>query len=158
MTKKTTKHKCIKDPQNMIDLFETATKDLTVEHRKMSGYPFCFINGNMFTGLHGKNMIIRLSEKDKEIFLKIRCSKIFKPMPGRFMKEYVVLPASVKNDTKLLAKCLKKSLEYARSLPRKRKKQRKNRSQGIFLLQLTTNKSQLTIQKTVSCQLLVLIV
>ena len=52
------------------------------------GWPCCFVNGNLFAGLHKQSMIFRLSEKDLATFLKQEGAAEFEPMPGRKMKGY----------------------------------------------------------------------
>lgn len=64
-----------------------------VEHKKMFGYPCCFFNGNMFTGLHEENWIVRLSEKDRQALQKLG-GQPFEPL-GRPMREYVMIPQDI---------------------------------------------------------------
>lgn len=47
------------------------------ERRQHSGYPAAFLNGNMVCGLHEDSMMIRLSERDRETFLKIKGASMF---------------------------------------------------------------------------------
>jgi TfoX/Sxy family transcriptional regulator of competence genes len=94
-----------------------------VEKRRMFGYPSRFLNGNMFMGLHNNNMILRLSEKDRVDFLNVG-GKAFEPMPGRVMKEYVVVPNEMIRSHDLKA-WIDRSLAYASGLPPKKKKSRK---------------------------------
>ncbi len=87
--------------------------------RKMFGYPAAFVNGQMMTGLHQENMILRLSDDDRTSFLKLPGARVFEPMPGRPMREYAVVPASMLGSPKQLADWLGRSLTYVRSLPPK---------------------------------------
>lgn len=96
--------------------------DKFIEHRKMFGYPCAFINGHMFTGLHEENMILRLAESDRQKFCRKYETHLFEPLPGRIMKEYVILPDELKHYQKLFSPWLKKSLDYVASLPPKAKK------------------------------------
>ena len=91
-----------------------------VEKRNMFGYPCRFVNGNMFMGLHNNKMILRLSENDRADFVKMG-GRAFEPMPGRIMKEYVVVPGVIFKSSKLKA-WINKSLDYASGLPPKKKK------------------------------------
>jgi TfoX/Sxy family transcriptional regulator of competence genes len=97
--------------------------EVGVEKRKMFGYPCRFLNGNMFMGLHNNNMILRLSEKDRATFLKVG-GKVFEPVPGRVMREYMVVPNEMikLRDVKVW---IEKSLAFASSLPPKKKKSKK---------------------------------
>jgi len=98
-----------------------------IEKRKMFGYPCRFVNGNMFMGVHGENSIIlRLSEADREEFLKLEEAHRFEPMPERVLKEYVVFPSWMLENRVILDDWIKKSITYVSSLPPKiRKKKEK---------------------------------
>ena len=55
-----------KSPDDLIALFYAALpEDPRVERRKMFGYPCAFVGGNLFTGLHQEDVIVRLAEKDR---------------------------------------------------------------------------------------------
>ncbi|WP_455369938.1 TfoX/Sxy family protein [[Eubacterium] cellulosolvens] len=115
-----------KSSQKLTEIFESLIpKSSKIEYRKMFGYPCCFINGNMFMGLHQENIFLRLSEKDKKNFLNLNNAFQFEPMPGRVMKEYVIVPSSLLKSKSSLKKWISKSLTYAKQLPAKKKK-RKN--------------------------------
>src|ERR1700730_2643731 len=105
-----------KSPQGLIDLFASVIPGPPVIQRKMFGYPAGFINGNMFMGLFQGNMILRLSESHREEFLKVDGAKIFEPMPGRPMREYVAVPPLVMADKKKLASWVSRALDYGTSL------------------------------------------
>jgi TfoX/Sxy family transcriptional regulator of competence genes len=101
-------------------MFEKSLKPFSeIQTRKMFGYPVAFVNSHMFAGLHQNNMILRLSGDDRTGFLQQDGAKIFEPMPGRLMREYVVVPASMLRSAKPLDVWLKKAWTYARSLPPK---------------------------------------
>lgn len=108
-------------PHDLVDTFDMLVPEAPdITSRRMFGYPSRFMNGNLFTGLHGDYMILRLSENDRAEFLKETGSHLFEPMPGRAMKEYVVVPNHLINDG--LLPWLEKSMAYARSLPPKQPK------------------------------------
>lgn len=92
----------------------------------MFGYPVCYVNGNMFTGLYEDRIILRLSEKEKEEALSNK--DIFQPFEsmGRTMKQYVTIINALNLDRSFIASWLNKSFEYTRSLPPKEKKRSKN--------------------------------
>jgi hypothetical protein len=93
--------KYVPSPPELIEFFDRLLPDdPDIKKRKMFGYPCCFINGNLAAGLHADNLLLRLSEADRSAFLKLPESKIFEPMPGRPMKEYVLVPAYQKHATK----------------------------------------------------------
>jgi TfoX/Sxy family transcriptional regulator of competence genes len=107
-------------PPELVKFFEKALKPFSeIQTRKMFGYPVAFVKGHMFAGLHQDNMILRLSGDDRTGFLQQEGAKIFEPMPGRLMREYVVVPAPMLRSAKPLDVWLRKALAYARSLPPK---------------------------------------
>jgi len=113
-------------PQALVSRFEQAASGLTgVELRKMFGYPAAFLGGNMFTGLHEDHLILRLSEADRALLLRVNGARIFEPMPGRPMREYVVLPESILSSPPKLVEWMNRAHAYARTLPPKDPKARK---------------------------------
>jgi TfoX/Sxy family transcriptional regulator of competence genes len=109
-----------KSPEELVNTFLAALpEDARVERRKMFGYPCAFVNGNMFTGLHQESLIVRLAEEDRQRLVEKQGARIFEPMPGRPMKEYVSLPDDVLDDAKELQGWIRRSLEYAAALPPK---------------------------------------
>jgi TfoX/Sxy family transcriptional regulator of competence genes len=115
--------KFTKAPEENVRLFENAMKDFPMmETRKMFGYPAAFINGQMVSGLFGDGMMMRLSEQDRAKFISEFKTKLFEPMPGRPMREYVSVPPSVLKSPKQLSAWLTKAMEYTKSLPPKKAK------------------------------------
>jgi TfoX/Sxy family transcriptional regulator of competence genes len=105
--------------------FDAALPD-GVERRSMFGCPIGVVNGNMFTGVHNDEINVRLSEAHREQFLRdYEGARIFSPMKGMEMKEYVVVPPSVANQPKVLASWIRKGFDYASSLPPKKPKAKK---------------------------------
>jgi TfoX/Sxy family transcriptional regulator of competence genes len=98
------------------------------ELRKMFGYPAAFINDQMSLCTFGDALMMRLSGADRAEFLKMPNTKLFEPMPGRPMKEYVEVPKKLLGSDKELNKWLTKSLAYAAALPPKAKKAKKIKS------------------------------
>ena len=112
-----------KSPEALQSTFAAALPDdARAERRPMFGYPACFVNGNMFAGLWQDCMVVRLGETDRKKLLGIAGAKVFEPMAGRPMKEYVIVPKSVLDDTKSLRKWTSKAFEFGASLPAKVKK------------------------------------
>ena len=110
-----------KSPKELIERFDgVVPKDSQVERRKMFGYPCAFVKGNMFMGVHQKDMFLRLSENDRKEFLKLDMTKQFEPVSGRKMREYVVVPPNMIDDVGSLEPWILKSLKYALSLPSKK--------------------------------------
>lgn len=118
-----------KSPPELIALFEKIAPDAPIgQRRKMFGYPCCFANQNLFIGLHQENMILRLPEADRQVFLEQYKASLFEPMPGRPMREYVIVPDVLLKDEKVLGDWITKSLNYVLSLPPKATKARKKKS------------------------------
>lgn len=86
------------------------------EKRKMFGCPAYFINGNMFTGAHECNYILRLPPADQEEILQHPAVVHFMPM-GRPMREYVLIPSSAVENEAWFSGWLQRSAAYARTLP-----------------------------------------
>jgi hypothetical protein len=112
-----------KSSAELVNLFsELAPKDPRVQQKKMFGWPCCFVEGNLFLGLHKESMMFRLSEKDRAIFLGLDGTALFEPMPGRKSKATVVFTNALARDRKELGKWIARSLDYASALPAKTKK------------------------------------
>ena len=106
-----------KSPAALIEAFEASVPhDRCVTRRKMFGYPAAFANGNLFMGLHQESFIVRLSDADRADFAKRFGERIFSPMPGRRMREYVELPADVIDDPRARAAWIGRALAFARGL------------------------------------------
>ena len=91
--------------------------------RPMFGSEVYFKNGNMFTGVKGSKMFLRLSEEDRKLIIDENDEvQPFEPRPAFFMKEYVEIPESWLSDRDFIQKWLKTSYAYAASLQPKEKK------------------------------------
>jgi TfoX/Sxy family transcriptional regulator of competence genes len=109
-----------KSPLELIDAFEAAMPGAPAMKRPMFGYPCGFINGNMFTGLFADKMFVRLPEDSRAELMGIGGST-FEPMPGRSMRDYVVIPEKIIAKPAELKSWVGKALRYGSSLPPKRK-------------------------------------
>ena len=110
-----------KTPPELASAFDKAApKDPKVVRKPMFGYPALFLNGNMFAGTFQDKVIARLSEASRAKALKAG-AKQFEPMPGRPMKEYVVVPAADVAKPAALAKWIEQARAYATTLPEKTK-------------------------------------
>src|ERR1700730_3438415 len=107
-----------KSSAELVALFEELVrKDPAVTKKKMFGWPCCFVNGNLFTGLHKESMIFRLSDGDRLAFLRLDGATDFEPMAGRKMKGYTTLTEPMRRDRDELARWIERAMEYTRSLP-----------------------------------------
>ena len=113
-------------PEKLVHLFEVAVQSVPqAQARKMFGYPVSFINGNMFAGLFEDKLFLRLSEDDRASLLRHRGTAPFEPMPGRPMREYVVVSSTILKSKTQLNTWLGKAFAYAQSLPPRSKSKRK---------------------------------
>jgi len=87
----------------------------------MFGNESAFVNGNMFFGLFGNDLFVRLSEEDCKELLKKKGTSMLEPMKGRPMKEYVVLPKPWWDQPDALHLWISRSLNWASRLPQKKK-------------------------------------
>ena len=85
----------------------------------MFGYPAAFVNGHLFAGLPQESFIVRLPDADRERARAQHGARAFEPMPGRRMREYVVVPEPLLGEPGELAAWLSRSIRYTRSLPPK---------------------------------------
>jgi len=89
--------------------------------KPMFGNFGAFVGGTMFAGVFGDAVFLRLPETERTRALSLKGAGFLEPMPGRPMKEYVVLPASELGDRKKAGAWLKQSLAYTATIPPKGK-------------------------------------
>lgn len=93
------------------------------QKKSMFGSPCYFVNGNMFTGVKGGIVFLRLSEDGrKAIMLESDEIQPFEPRPGFFMKEYVEIPDNKITDQEFITRWLNQSYDFVRVLTPKVKK------------------------------------
>ncbi len=108
-----------KSPPELLATFDASVPDdPLVERRSMFGYPCAFVQGNMVTGLHEHRLIVRLPESERAE-LVAQGGAIFSPMPGRVMKEFVVVPPGVLGKPATLASWVARAIAYGATLPPK---------------------------------------
>lgn len=105
-------------PADRVALYDKLIATRPEIERKGDANPYTSLNGNMFTLLHQENLAIRLSEDEREKFLKKYKTSLFEAY-GTVMKEYVAVPDSLLEKTKELSKYLDLSYEYAKTLKAK---------------------------------------
>jgi TfoX/Sxy family transcriptional regulator of competence genes len=105
--------------------FESIVPDHpAVTIRPMFGQLSAFVNGNMFMGIFGEDVLVRLPEADREEVLGAG-GRVFEPMPGRPMREYVVLPEAWREEPDRIRDWVARSLDHADELPPKQHKTKK---------------------------------
>jgi TfoX/Sxy family transcriptional regulator of competence genes len=95
--------------------------DIRLTIRPMFGNIAGFVNGNMFTGLYGNDLFVRLSEEDCQELLKNKGTSVFEPMEGRPMKGYILIPRTWRNQPGVIRSWVSRSLDWTSKLPQKRK-------------------------------------
>ncbi|MCI4336637.1 MAG: TfoX/Sxy family protein [Thermoplasmata archaeon] len=94
-------------------------KGENVTSKKMFGQPAAFVNGNLFFGVFGEHIFVRLSDADRADAVRGEGFTTLEPMPGRVMREYLVLPSGVLRDRKSASKWVARSLRYVETIPPK---------------------------------------
>lgn len=92
--------------------------------RPMFGNLSAFVRGNMYMGVYGDDLFVRLSEGDRAELLSVQGAAVFEPIKGRQMKEYVVVPRSWAGYPSKIEPWAAKALEWSSSLPAKKAKKR----------------------------------
>ena len=92
-----------------------------VEVKPMFGNLGAFVNGNMFAGLFGPDIGVRLDEAGRADLASIDGSGPFGPAE-RPMAEYMTLPRAWRTSPELAAKWVELALAHARSMPAKVKR------------------------------------
>lgn len=94
--------------------------DPNVTTRPMFGNLAGFVNGNMFCGLFGEDLFVRVSDGDQAKVRKLG-GRAFEPMPGRAMTGYVVVPAGWQKKPDATREWVVTALVWTRTLPAKDK-------------------------------------
>ncbi len=116
----------VKANKDMGDYLESLLAGYECQKKPMFGSPVYFINDNMWTGIKGEKVFLRLSEPDHAIIQSVHDEvRPFEPRPDFFMKEYVEIPESLMTDNEFMQKWLSISYDFVKSLPAKIKKQKK---------------------------------
>src|SRR5712664_1584800 len=89
-----------------------------VTMRPMFGNLSAFVNGNMFAGLFGEDLFVRLPDEQSAPIRK-QGGRDFEPMPGHAMKGYVTVPSTWRTKPATTQAWIAASLVFARSLPPK---------------------------------------
>jgi TfoX/Sxy family transcriptional regulator of competence genes len=116
MKQKAAMPKWTKAPDELVAAFTKAASEIPgASVRKMFGYPAAFLAGNMFAGIFQEGVIVRLPQETREGLVE-QGGRPFEPMPGRVMKEYVVLPENMVRSPHLLHDWIGEAASYARTL------------------------------------------
>jgi TfoX/Sxy family transcriptional regulator of competence genes len=89
-----------------------------LSEKKMFGGIAFLLHGNMSCGVHGSELIVRIDPEKMKSALAEPGTRIF-DMTGRPMKGWLLVGAAGLKDETVLAKWVRRSLDYAASLPKK---------------------------------------
>jgi TfoX/Sxy family transcriptional regulator of competence genes len=110
------------------DFFASIVPDHpAVTIRPMFGQLSAFVNGNMFMGIFGDDVLLRLPDDERAAVLGAGGGP-FEPMGGRPMKEYVILPPAWRDDLDRIHEWVARSLDFAEELPPKQPKPSKKKA------------------------------
>lgn len=88
--------------------------------RKVFGYPCGFVNGYMTVGVYQDDIFVRLPQEGQSTALQLAGAHHLEPMPGRAMKDYVVLPPRICSTPKTLVAWFRQAVDSAMQLPPKK--------------------------------------
>ena len=94
-----------------------------VVKKPMFGNQAAFVNGNMFAGLFGDDLFVRLPEPRLEQVMA-GGGRPFEPMPGRAMRGYAFVPGTWQSDARSAGDLVAEALEYTAAMPAKEPKPR----------------------------------
>lgn len=95
----------------------TAGTSGVIEKKMFGGLAF-LLNGNMSVGIHGSDLIVRLSPAEAEMALRQDSVRAF-DITGKPMKGWLLVSPSALADDKLLASWVRRATAFAGSLPPK---------------------------------------
>lgn len=95
--------------------------DPAVTMRPMFGNLAAFVNGNMYAGLFGEDLFVRLPDSEAAAVIA-QGGRPFEPMPGRAMKGYVIVPSAWRKKPEGARAWMNRSLVLTRAMPAKAKK------------------------------------
>ncbi len=111
------------DP-DLLGRMEDLLGALPARKRRMFGTAAWFANSNeqMFAGVWGDRVNVRVGSDVVGELVDTGVADPFEPMPGRPMKEYVLLSAASVSDDGGLQSWVERGLEFAECLPPKPKR------------------------------------
>ena len=90
--------------------------------KPMFGNLAAFVNGNMFAGLFGEDLFVRLPD-DEAAAVRRDGGRDFEPMAGRAMKGYVLVPDGWRERPEAVAPLVERAMELTSRMPAKASKQ-----------------------------------
>lgn len=112
-----------KSPPELVERFDDLIPDTPLaERRQMFGYPCAFVGGHMFMGLFEDRMFLRLPPADLAKLVAKQGAQVFEPIPGKPMRDLVVMPESIVDDEGVIGIWVQRALAYTKTLPPKPRK------------------------------------
>jgi len=94
--------------------------DPSITLRPMFGNLAAFVNGNMFSGLFGEDLFVRLPD-DEAAQVKRQGGRPFEPVPGHAMSGYVMVPPTWQKKPDAVRPWVVRALALTRAMPAKAK-------------------------------------
>ena len=91
--------------------------------KPMFGNLSAFVNGNMFAGLFGEDLFMRLPEPEIAV-VKKQGGRDFEPMAGHAMRGYVIVPGNWHSKPDPVVVLIKRALTLTRAMPAKAAKKK----------------------------------
>jgi len=95
--------------------------DPAITLRPMFGNLAAFVNGNMFAGLFGEDLFVRLPDAEAQPIMKTG-GRPFEPVAGHAMSGYVMVPATWQKKPDAVKAHITRALTLTRAMPAKAKK------------------------------------
>ena len=112
-------------------ILDGAMRDFAHERRVMFGAPCYFLNGNMYAGVYGDSVFVRVSPADRqEALASGEGAAVLEPVPRRVMKDYVMVPPSALTDAESLRSWLGRAFTYVSTVPPKEPAPRRARKRS----------------------------
>jgi TfoX/Sxy family transcriptional regulator of competence genes len=105
---------------------DAALEGSGARRRKMFGCPCYSLRGNLFAGVFGDGVFVRLSDADRAAAVSAGC-RPFEPLEGRTLRMYVALPRAEVADGEALSVWLRRSMDFVNGLPRRSRKRAQSR-------------------------------
>ncbi len=116
-----------KIPPENLPLFRAALPaDRRIETLHMFGGLAAKVNGNLFGGAFGRSVMLLLSDADREEALALEGAEPFDPMGNNTRRsDKVQMPEAMMDDAEELRAWVRRSFEFALTLPKKVKPAKK---------------------------------
>jgi len=100
-------------------------EDERIRTKSMFGGLGSFVNGNMFAGVLGDRIFLRLPDPELQGLLEEPGGGPFEPVRGRAMAGYATVPRAWMNDSEKVRGWVERSVEWVAAMPPKKAKAKK---------------------------------